>query len=255
VQRPDRGLIADSVVGFAFGGLLAEVVDVGGLAWLGEQAGWGARVEFDGVTFSAAPATALEWGGGLGALMVASILLVLIYAGRGPYRTARLAVLWSMLHLLARGFVQVAAVPLDDQSAAAKALDAVGWGDFGVTLAAITAVVALVGMGTLAGAEFAQFSRTEFAGPGEARAFVAWMTAPGVLLGLPLAILFLWPLQDTSVILDGMATAFVAVMSIAMAGWYVNVVPKGVPRRVVNFGLIVMTVALAFGIRIYAYQL
>lgn len=233
---------------------MAEVVDVGGLAWLGAQAGWGASVEFDSVSFEAAPQTALEWGGGLGAIMVVSILCALIYAGRGPYRTARLAVLWTMLHLLARGFIQVAVVPFDEASAAGKALEALGWGDFGVTLAAITAVVALIGLGTLAGAEFAQFSRKEFEAPREVRAFVATLTAPGVLLGLPLVGLFLWPLQDTSVVLDGLATAFVGVMSIAMAGWYVNVFPKGVPRRVVNFGLIVLTAALAFGIRIYAYQ-
>lgn len=254
MQRPDRGLIADSVVAFTFGGLLAEAVDVGGLAFLGQQAGWRPSVEFDSVSFSAAPQTALEWGGGLGALMAVSIVLVLIYAGRGPYRSARLAVLWSLLHLLARGFVQVAVVPFEEQSAAAKALEALGWGEFGTTLAAITAVVALIGLGTLAGAEFAQFARKDFDEGREVRGFVAWLAAPGVLLGVPLVVLLLWPLQDLSVILDGLATAFIAVMSIAMAGWYVNVIPKGLPRRVVNFGLVILTAGLAFGIRLYAYQ-
>ncbi len=254
MARPDRGLIADSVFAFAFGGLVAEAVDVGGLALLGNQAGWEPAVEFDAVSFAAAPETALEWGGGLGALIVAAVLLVLVYAGRGPYRSARLAVLWTLLHLLARGFIQVAVVPFDDATPAAKALEALGWGEFGVTLAAITSVVALIGLGTLAGAEFAQFARHDFEEGNAVRSYVAWLTVPGAVLGLPLTVLLLWPLQDNSVLLDGLATALVAVMGIAMAGWYVNVLTKGVPRRVVNFGLIVLTVALAFAIRIYAYQ-
>lgn len=242
------------MVAFAFGGLLAEAVDVGGLALLGRQAGWQPTVEFDEVVFEAAPATALEWGGGLGALMLVAILLVLVYAGRGPYRSARLAVLWSLIHLAGRGFIQVAVVPLAGESAASKAFEALGWGEFGTTLAAFAAAVALIGLGTLAGAEFAQFARKEFTSALEARAFVASIAVPGVILGGPLVALLLWPLQDLSVVLDGLASALVAVMSVAMAGWYVNVLPKGVPRRVANFGLIVLTAALALGIRLFAYQ-
>lgn len=253
MQRPDRGLIADSVFAFAFGGVIAEIVDVAGLALLGQQAGWQPSVAFDEVSFASAASSGLEWGGGLGALMAVTVVLVLIYAGRGPYRTARLAVLWTLLHMASRAFVQVAVVPFDDGSAAAKALDAIGWGEFGVTLAAITSVVALIGLGTLAGAEFAQFARRDFESAGEVRGFVAWLVGAGVVGGFPLVALFLSPLQDNSVVLDGLATAFVGVMGIAMAGWYVNVLSKGVPRRVVNFGLIVATAAVAFGARLYAY--
>ena len=239
---------------FALGGLVAEAVDIAGLGLLGRQAGWNPTFEFDAVTFSSAPPTALEWGGGLGALMAVAILLAMIYMGRGPYRTARLAVLWTLLHFLGRGFIQIAVVPFDDSGAAAKALEAVGWGEFGVTVAAITSVVALIGLGTLAGAEFAQFARHDFVEGKAVRAHVAWLVVPGVAFGFPLTVLLLWPLQDNSAILDGLATAFVGLMGIAMAHWYVNVLTKGVPRRVVNFGLIVMTAAVAFGVRLFAYQ-
>lgn len=239
---------------FAFGGLVAETLDVAGLALLGDRAGWQATISLDGVTFEQAPAVALEWGGGLGTLMVAAVVAVLIYSGRGPYRTARLAMLWTLIHLTARGFAQVAAVPITDGTAAARAFEGLGWGDFGTTLAAITAVVALIGLGTLAGAEFAQFSRADFEKGGEVRQFVAWIAGSGVIGGFPLLVGLLWPLADSSALVGGLAAAFVAVMAVIMASWYVNVLTKGTPRRVVSFGLIVITAALAFGIRLFAYQ-
>lgn len=254
MPRPDRGLLLDSIAAFALGGLVAEAVDLAGLTFLGSQSGWSPTVSFDSVSFGAAPATGLEWGGGLGALMATTIVLVLVYSGRGPYRTSRLAVLWTLIHLAARGFLQLAAVPLTTDTPAERALAALGWGEFGITLAAIASIVALIGLGTLAGAEFAQFARTDFESGSEVRRYVAWLAGAGTLGGFPLVVGLLWPLQDTSVVLDGLGAAFVAVMGIVFARWYVNVLTKGTPRRMISFGLVVVTAAVAFAIRLYAYQ-
>ncbi len=103
-------VVRSSVVLFSVGFLVARMIYLLGLFWIGYLEANDPVLTATGVVFRQA-GLPIGYAGGIIFALGAAIVLTFIYFSPGPYGTARMAVLWTGVHLYREGLQGLAAAP------------------------------------------------------------------------------------------------------------------------------------------------
>lgn len=152
-----RSVVRSSVVLFSVGFLVARMVYLLGLFWIGYLEANDPVLTATGVVFRQA-GLPIGYAGGVIFALGAAIVLTFIYFSPGPYGTARLAVLWTGTHLYREGLQGLVAGPLTPSGAIGRMYQAFATPPAVQIILALAAASALVAVAIWAGTELLRFA-------------------------------------------------------------------------------------------------
>jgi hypothetical protein len=200
IRRIGPPLVVASILGSTMGIVVAQFLDDLGDAILalilgGDAVVYNNRVELSGVTD-------LAWAGGFLLCLIVGFLALFAYPTARGHGTARLALLWMLLHILRQAFSQAILLPFDSSGQLAKAyatLDAPAGLD--VVIAAGGAVGLLLIVLSAASAFLAFTPHHRLITTGRKRfTFAVWIALVPAVVSVFLAIPFFAPDAGSGVI-------------------------------------------------------
>jgi hypothetical protein len=217
VRRIGPPLVVASALASTLGVFIAQFVDDLGDGLLAEILGGNAVLYNNRVVFTGA--TDVAWAGGFLLCLIVGFLALFSYPTARGHGVARLALLWTLLHLLRQAFTQAVFLPLDgtsDLALAYETLEAPPGLD--VVIAAGGAVGLLLIALSAASAFLAFAPHQRFISTGRKRfSFAFWIALVPAVASVFLAIPFFTPDAGSGVIpaLPLIAVIFVATVAAA----------------------------------------
>lgn len=157
---PSAGFIATSVVASSVGAIVAVLIDHLGVVLAGLYADRQPVMFVSEVVFRAGGSD-LAWAGGVVSCLIVGGFLLAVYPSSRRHNAARLMVLWVILHVLGRGFLQLLLGRFDAGSPVVLAGEVFGLGDWMMWLASGIGLLGLLGLSLASAAAFLAYARRQ----------------------------------------------------------------------------------------------